>query len=237
MRIYNDPAEMIKEVERDLYEMGIMYTSETVQDKKVKGNEAQTLELFGYGYILTSWDENRLIDLLRYYDNNILWAQKEAEERLDNGRYIAEPLNPGKAWSFNQEFWRPFLRDGLFSYSYTERWQEQIPYIIHELSLRPNSRQAIMTMYDRHQDIMNWGGRDRVPCSMYYSFLIRQKKLHLTYHQRSCDLIKFFATDVYLTIKLLEVVAYKLNLKIGRFTHVIDSLHAFKNDLEERGIF
>lgn len=43
MRIYQNIEEMVKEVERDLYEMGITYTSKTVQDQKV---ELQTLEIW-----------------------------------------------------------------------------------------------------------------------------------------------------------------------------------------------
>ena len=147
------------------------------------------------------------------------------------------PLNPGVAWMKNKPLWGPFLRDGKFSYSYAERWQEQIPYIINELQLRPHSRQAIMTMYDRHQDMMNWGGRDRVPCSLTYQFMIRNSKLHLIYNQRSCDFIKFFGADIFLTVQLMHHVTNALDLEPGNFTHFLGSLHAFTGDLKDRNIF
>jgi thymidylate synthase len=141
------------------------------------------------------------------------------------------------AWKEDRDKWEKFLRDGVFSYSYAERWQYQLPYVIRELKARPNSRQAIMTMYDVHQDMMNWGGRDRVPCSLSYQFLLRDDKLTLIYTQRSCDFLSFFATDVYLSVRLLQHVAAEIDATPVRFIHQIGSLHAFAKDLEGRGIF
>lgn len=233
MRIYTNPIEMIKEVERDLYEMGITYQSATVQDKKVAGKEAETLELYGYAYTLTAWSLDYLENMVQYNGNSFQWAMAEEDERLHNIGVI----NPGHAWKANKKFWGQFLRDGFFSYFYPERWQQQLPYIIRELELRPNTRQAIMTVYDHHQDLGNFGGRDRVPCSISYQFMIREGKLNCIYYQRSCDFFKFFSTDVFLTIKLLEYVASQIECEAGHFIHFIGSLHAFKNDLEAREIF
>ena len=233
MRIYANPLEMIKEVERDLVEMGVVYQSATCQDKNVSKDERwKTKELFGYTYALHSWEPQCVIKMLRYNDNNIPWANAEADDRL-----FGNDLNPGEAWKKNEEFWQPFLRKGFFSYSYAERWQEQIPYVIAELKENPNTRQAIMTMYDRHQDMMNWGGLDRVPCSTSYQFMLRDGKLNLVYNQRSCDFIKFFATDVYLTITLLEYIATNIDAEPGTFFHFLGSLHLFMGDVEGREIF
>ena len=234
MRIYNDALEMVKEVERDLFEMGIRYQTETVQDQHVKDDPGfQTIELFGYTYTLKKFD--KLLEMNVHMDAHHVWINSENFERL-----IEPPfpnMNPGHAWKKYPALWEKFLRDGKFSYSYTERWNEQLSYVINELKLRPNSRQVIMTMYDRHQDMMNWGGRDRVPCSLTYQFLIRDGKLNLLYSQRSCDFITFFAADVYLTIQLLLYVAEWVDVEPGFFIHFIGSLHAFAKDLEGRNIF
>ena len=170
MRIYQNVIEMVKEVERDLFEMGVRYQTATVQDQEVADNpDFQTIELFGYAYTLTQHPD--LLNMVSYLNLNRKWLEAEEKERLFGMIYSNSPasgsyLNPGTAWQKNKKLWGPFIRDNKFSYSYAERWQEQISYIINELELRPNSRQAIMTMYDRHQDMMNWGGRDRVPCSL-----------------------------------------------------------------------
>jgi len=172
--------------------------------------------------------------------------EAENEERLhglkgavtDTGSGMEDAtLNPGIAWFENHDFWCKFIRNGVFSYSYAERMQEQLPYIIRELKSKPNTRQAVMTMYDKHNDMLHWGGKDRVPCSLTYQFLLREDKLVLIYNQRSCDFIKFFPSDVWLTVQLLKHVAYKIGKEPGQFIHFLGSLHAFAGDLKGKDIF
>ena len=234
MRIYQDPKEMVREVERDLFEMGIRYQSSTVQDQHVEDDpDYQTIELVGYSYALTGFDD--VDEILSYMEANAEWAEAEMNERL--GITTPESLNPGEAWHHDKQKWGQFIRDGVFAYSYAERWRHQLPYIIRELQSRPNTRQAVLTMYDVHQDMLNWGGRDRVPCSLTYHFLLRDGKLDLIYGQRSCDFMKFFATDVWITVGLLKHVAELIGVEPGRFIHNLNSLHAFARDLRERKIF
>ena len=235
MRIYQDALEMIKEVERDLAEMGIRYQSYSVQDKIVKDDpDYQTLELMGYAYKLTARDGvfEKLEEMLGYKKDEKFkaWIMYEIDDRL-----YSRNANPGNAWKIREAFWKRFLRNGKFSYTYSERWQEQLQYIVSELRDNPASRQIIMTMYDRHQDMMNWRGLDRVPCSLTYQFLIRSGKLHVIYSMRSCDFVNFFQADVYCTIELLNHIALILEIEVGSFTHFLGSLHAFKKDLE--GVF
>lgn len=234
MRIYYDCLEMIKEVERDLAEMGINYQSYSVQDQIVKDNSDYiTKELMGYGYKLFTRNGKfkRLEEMLEYKKdkNYIRWVREEAFERLDTAQ------NPGSAWIIRKEFWHQFIRNGKFSYTYSERWQEQLKYVVQELKEVPESRQIVMTMYDKNRDMMNWRSLDRVPCSLTYQFLIRNKKLHIIYSMRSCDFNKFFQADVYCTIRLLQYISNIIDIEIGSFIHFINSLHIFKKDIE--GVF
>lgn len=237
MRIFTNPLAMIKEVERDLFEMGTRYQSRTVQDKFVANDpNFQTIELVGYAYSLTlPILETELMELLSYTgfsEDRKTWVIVESRERV-----CEVSLNPGKAWEHDRTFWEKFLRGGVFSYTYAERFAEQIKYVIHELLDSPNTRQAIITMYDRHQDMMNWGGRDRVPCSISYQFIVREGKLVVIYNQRSCDFLNFFPADIYLTIKLMEHISTQTGLPMGQFIHFLGSLHAFAGDMIGRGIF
>lgn len=233
MRIYSEPMEMVREVERDLFEMGVRYQSATVQDQNVKDDPGfQTIELSGYAYALTGFDSAKLKAMIAYLGNNEEWAKAEFVERMG-----IVPMNPGFAWMKDPDKWGKFLRDGSFSYTYSERLCHQIKYVVHELKTRPNTRQAIMTMYDVHQDLMNWGGRDRVPCSLTYQFLLRGNELTLIYNQRSCDFKAFFSTDVAITVNMLRYVAKQIEANPVRFVHFIGSLHAFAKDLEGRNIF
>jgi thymidylate synthase len=241
MRIYSNPMEMIREVEREMTEMAIGYQSATVQDKDVSENpEFWTNELQGYTYAISDIREGILFpdtgkgfeSTLRYMNLSIGWANCEFAERISS-TYI----NPGEAYAELSGLWEPYLHDGRFSYTYNERFREQLSQILDELKKRPNTRQAVLTMYDRHQDLGNRGGLARVPCSMSTQFLIRNGKLDSLYVMRSCDFIKHFAYDVYLACRLQEYVAEQLGLGTGKFVHFIGSLHAFKKDIDARGSF
>ena len=229
MRIYSSCIEAADELRRELKEMGIEYQSDTVQDKFVGNNpDFITLELMAYSYCITQFDD--MWEFIERMKVNQMWLEVECSERLN---CHGSDLNPGYAWQYNKEFWEQFLRNGVFSYSYPERWHAQLPYVIRELQQRPNTRQAIMTMYESTKDMMNWGGQDRVPCSMSYQFFIREGKLHVIYTQRSCDFTLFYASDVYLTVKLLEHVADAIDCKVGYFYHNIGSLHVFKGQVKD----
>jgi thymidylate synthase len=238
MRIFIDCLVAVKEVERDLVEMGILYESETVQDKRLFDEDKLTLELSGYAYkIFADGDQGfkGVEEMLQYNKSDedfFRWVKEECHERnTGNCRW----RNPGEAWKIYVKFWGEYIRDGKFAYTYVERIQEQLDYVVHELTVRPNSRQAVITIYDRHQDLMNWGGKDRVPCSLSYHFMLRNDKLSLIYSQRSCDFKKFFQADMYFALSLLNATAERLGVGVGSFTHVVNSLHMFKKDAD--GVF
>lgn len=85
------------------------------------------------------------------------------------------------------------------------------------------------------------GGSKRAPCTIGYHFLMREDKLDINYHIRSCDLYKHFRNDVYLTIRLLLWVLEKVrkrnlewaHVEPGRFLMQIGSLHLFKPDWDK----
>jgi thymidylate synthase len=240
MRIFLNPLEMIKEVERELYEMGLRYQSETVQDKQV-GNDPdfETLELYGYCYKLKHLSEKGLFEAVEWQRGQdpeyLTWMIDEGEERVNPPAGM--PLNPGMAWRKRENFWKGYIRGNLFSYTYSSRFFNQIPLVINELKEHPRTRQAIIQMYNSHEDMLNWGGRDRVPCSLNYQFINRDGALHVKYDQRSCDFCNFFIADVYFTYILLRYIAQRTALAVGGLTHTIGSLHAFRGDLKGKEIF
>ncbi len=210
--------------------MGIRYQSDTVQDKYVGDDpNFETLELMAYSYCIQRYDD--LEELLSHMNMNEEWVRAEIAERLD---FASTNKNPGEAWKLRKDFWEQYIRNGVFSYAYPERWQAQIPYIITELKNRPNTRQAILSMYESSKDMMNWGGNDRVPCSLTYQFFIRNNKLHVIYSQRSCDYTLFYAADVYTTIMLMIYIAQEVGIDPGYFYHNIGSLHTFKANVKDQ---
>lgn len=253
MRIYSDCQELMSEMGRDLWEMGKIVKPKTYQNKVIEGNEDfVTKEIICEQYCLTSLDEEKY---LFAYTNSKDWAEAEFKERIN-----PEGINPGEAYKLRPEMWEQFItKDGIFDYSYGERMNQQVVFSHQVVSLMeavalqlandPDTRKAILPIFghlsangfDRmwEEDIDRLDGHARIPCSMYYDFLIRNSKLNICYHQRSSDFVQHFGNDVWLAWKLMEHMVELVNQNLseeddeiepGYLFHTIDSLHAYQKD-------
>jgi len=236
MRYFGNFAEAYAEIKRDLKEMGILTPSESMQNIDTQGQEGfDRLEVFGYDYRINGAMKFQDFEDLPHFD----WAEAELRERISN-----QALNPGNAWRKWPEVWAKFLltpesKPALFHYAYAERIScaNQLANVASELRKRPNSRRCIISIWS-----LNDSGRiealARIPCSMYYQFVLRDNELHMIYNMRSCDIALHFPYDVALACGLRDYVITLLHdekIKPGWFQHNIGSLHAYRKDLE--GVF
>lgn len=225
MRIYANAYELMSEIYREVWEMGHIVHPASMQNKVVKGDEDyHTREIINYSYSLLNMYKSQYLFLADFRSRE--WVDAEFEERVSY-----DYKNPGEAWRLRPDIWEEFLnKRGQFDYAYQERTRSQLDKVIAELRVNPDSRQAIISVWDHHLDIDALGGKRRVPCSVYYQFLYRNKRLHIIYNQRSADVITHFGNDVYLAWALMEYVAKQLKLRPGYLFHNIASLHAYKKD-------
>lgn len=238
MRIYANCMEMHSEVKRDLHEMGIKVHPQTMQDKQVADNpDFETLELSPCDFtILDGRDRD---DLLVHTGKRLDWAKAEFEERVDGGTH-----NPGSAWELRRETWAQFIHNGEFAYTYSERFGQPLhskrgefcgsplDIVVRELREHPDTRQAILPMFDGYTDLPNLGGKARVPCTLQYQFLIRAGELRMIYTMRSSDFATHFPYDIWLALQLQEYVASVLTIAPGRFTFFTGSLHLYAKDAD-----
>lgn len=227
MRIFGGLLEAHKEIERDLFEVGVWISGYSYQDKVVEGDEGfDFMELSPYVYSLTEWkDKNELIEKLKL---SAQWMFVEFTERVSG-----DPINPGTAWEWRRNVWEEFIEDtGKFAYTYAARFakMQQLPRVAAELKKHPQTRQAIVGVHDHVWDIIKMGAHGRIPCSMFYQFMIRNGALNMHYVMRSCDFHTHWAYDALLGIRLLEWMALQINRPVGIFTHIITSLHGFRKD-------
>ena len=241
MRIYCDAYELMSEMGRNLWEMGLENRPKRYQNKDISQDENFiTKELICEQYCLTNLPDP---DLLFIHTKSKDWAEAEFTERVDPNM-----VNPGRAWELRKEIWEEFLNDrNKFDYSYGERmnqryistygkpgFQTALEVVIETLKFDPDTRKAILPIYS-DRDTAFLDGKARIPCSMYYDFLIRtnakgEKQLNICYHQRSSDFVCHFGNDVWLAWKLMEYVAEQVGVKPGYLYHTIDSLHVYKRD-------
>jgi thymidylate synthase len=107
--------------------------------------------------------------------------------------------------------------------------------VVELLANDPYTRQAYLPVWFPED---TGGGSKRAPCTIGYHFMMREDKLDINYHIRSCDFIRHFRDDIYLTVRLQLWVleqCRKLNpqwddVTLGRFDMQIGSLHVFRND-------
>lgn len=195
---------------------------------------------------------------LQYYrDNiqpNIPWADDHFVERVSG-----QPLNPGETW----KTWPwassadKFRENHIFNHTYMERywprhaghtdamplnWGIRGPFgdlddLIKLLATDPLTRQAWIPIFFPEDTGIGDGGRK--PCTLGYQFILRDNELMVYYPIRSCDFIRHFRDDIYLTVRLLLWILDQLRerdktwglVKPGEFVMHCTSLHIFKNDM------
>lgn len=230
MRIYSNSFELMSELGRELNSYGQTVKPKTYQNKVIEGKEEfETKELICQQYCLTSLGDPIWLFV---FSHSKEWADAEFQERIDT----SDIINPGKAWELRKDLWEQFLVDGKFDYTYNER-MAILPYTIQLLRSDSDTRKAVLPIFNGNgeDDTLYYHGNKRIPCSMYYDFLIREnskgeKVLHICYHQRSSDFAQHFGNDIYLAWRLMEYVAQEVGVKPGYLYHTIDSLHIYKKD-------
>lgn len=230
MRIFKTFVEAYKELERELKHNGVIYQTQTVQDKDVRDNDDfKTKELLGYSFLVRTPQVDQFIKELNLNQD---WIRDEFTERIS-----AMFLNPGEAWKHRQEIWEEFIHDGKFGYTYSERIGYQVQEVIALLKKTPFSRHAIVNIYHPEIDNQRREGTVRVPCTMYYNFMIRpdgeKNKLHMIYNIRSNDFSTHFPYDLVLARLLQEYIASELGVETGDFIYQGGSFHVFYKDNKE----
>ena len=238
MRIFNNMTEAVNEVERDLFEMGMSAHSNSFQNKIVATNpEYETKELIGYSFMLNNWEDANEVITDRIGYDAVIYCEKELLDRVKG-----DNVNPGDAFKVREDVWKPFLNeDGKFDYTYSERLYLQRELVINELYMNHDSRQGIFTIYDKHDDVRNLGGKKRIPCSMYYHLMRRKingaDQMLMIYTMRSCDFYTHFPIDIWLACNMLDYYCAQLKTQAYGIIYFCDSLHAYKKDWDKRRIF
>lgn len=138
---------------------------------------------------------------------------------------------------------QPFgTQEARFSHTYPERmWSSDLHGrrwrygdlldVVNLLKRTPLTRQAILPIW--HPEDTGNVMRERVPCSIMYHFLIRGGVVDCEYYIRSCDFVRHFRDDVYLTCRLVQWVAEQVDpdLTPGTLHMRVGSLHIFKGDV------
>ena len=112
---------------------------------------------------------------------------------------------------------------------YVDQWRN----VVEELKTHPNTRQAVMTIWDPEVDgNFKVTVKDRA-CNNWIQFLLRNNKLHMFVTQRSSDGIwGLSAINVPEFTFMQELTASVLGCELGTYNHVIGSFHIYDRHYE-----
>ena len=116
---------------------------------------------------------------------------------------------------------------GNWEYTYHQRMENQIPWLIEELQRNPDSRRGVVMI--RGEDDLS---SNSPACLQHLQFLIRSDALHLKVVFRSNDATKAAFMNAFALIMLQKRIADTLGVQVGSYTHRANSFHVYERDYD-----
>ena len=116
--------------------------------------------------------------------------------------------------------------NGVFHGAYGPRTNGQYDAIIERLNADPDTRQAVVTIWNPQYDLQPQK-RD-YPCTVLHQFRIRDGKLNMSVYMRSNDVWLGAAYDFFQFTRVQLAMASVLQIPVGTYTHHVGSLHIYE---------
>ena len=136
------------------------------------------------------------------------------------------------------KIWDDFTNpNDVVTVAYGYRWRrhfgrDQLALLIDMLEKEPSSRQAVIVTWDPAQDGLSLVKKKNVPCPFTFTINIIGGKLHLHNVVRSNDMILGCPHDVAGFALLQCILAQRLGVKPGVYTHTISNAHIYDSHYE-----
>ena len=143
-------------------------------------------------------------------------------------------------------FWNPTLPKyagngsqyhGAYGYRLRKHLEfDQLNKAYNALLNNPNSRQVVLQIWDSRIDFPDENGipaSDDIPCNICSLLKVRNNKLEWTQILRSNDVYRGLPYNFIQFTTLQEIMAGWLNLELGDYVHISDSLHVYEKDLKD----
>lgn len=111
-----------------------------------------------------------------------------------------------------------------------KRPNDQLMRVISSLKSKPDSRQAVVQLFDRRDTLVY---HSDVPCTCTMQFVIRERRLHLLTSMRSNDAWLGLPHDVFAFTMIQELVARSLGVELGEYRHAVGSLHLYERNEQQ----
>ncbi len=131
------------------------------------------------------------------------------------------------------KIWDDFTNPGdVVTVAYGYRWRkhfgrDQIQLLLDLLTKEPSSRHGVIVTWDPSADGLSLFKKKNVPCPYTFTVNIIGGKLHLHNIVRSNDMILGFPHDVAGFVLLQQMLAQKLGVGVGVYSHSISNAHIY----------
>lgn len=171
------------------------------------------------GFYIDEPMNNLILTDFRKWKNS--YAEFEWQWYLSGNRSVSEIKKQAKIWDTMHN------GDDIVNSNYGYQWMRngQIEFVINELTKKPSSRRAVLTIYDGKEHKIH--SKD-TPCTLNIVFNITHGKLNMSVLMRSNDLWYGFCNDQYCFSMLQKLVSDKLGTEIGWYYHFVNNLHIYE---------
>lgn len=185
----------------------------------------ETVVLFNIGFYIENPMDNEIN--ISYRNWNKSYAEYEWQWYLSGNPDASEIAKRAPIWKNHMD-----INNEVRS-NYGWQWlrKNQLKLITDKLIKDPNSRQAVISIYDG-KEIDSY--KYDTPCTLSIHFQIVNNLLCMTVNMRSNDLWFGFCNDQYCFSKLQEMIANELNIKIGWYYHFASNIHLYNNFLNKK---
>jgi len=199
-------------------------------------------ELFVTGSSLPDAYHKALAELYENHDElpcpDYNTRQKEASVTFVSTEPLAEPMisklfigDPRSLEQYRQEMLDGLLdfevMRGNWHYTYHQRMEKQIPWVMDELRRNPDSRRAVISIRDESDLSSN-----SPACLQLIQYFVRNQALHCKVIFRSNDATKAAFMNAFALIMLQKRIADALGVTVGTYTHRANSFHVYERDYE-----
>jgi len=149
--------------------------------------------------------------------------------------FIAGSRKPEDFLRQHTKIWDVFTNPAdVVTVAYGYRWRkhfgrDQLKLLIDLLEKEPSSRHGVVVTWDPSSDGLGVTNRKNVPCPYTFTVNIIGGRLNLHNIVRSNDMVLGFPSDVAGFALLQHVLAQKLKVKPGIYSHSISNAHIYDN--------
>jgi thymidylate synthase len=136
------------------------------------------------------------------------------------------------------KMWDPFMeKDGTLPFSYGWRWRnhfgrDQLGKVIELLESEPSSRHGVIITWDPGDDGFGGTPKKNIPCPFAYTVNIIGGRLNMHNIVRSNDMMLGCPFDTFGFALLQCMIAQRLGVRPGIYTHSISNAHVYDNHYE-----